>query len=303
VNSLKTYSHLDSARKIPSDYEVASTDLLYYLRRGFEVETPVMDWYKTYQQKSPLKCSDWERFSDPRATTYSSYVTLQNQKEIFTSQLFDTVGAGGKESLPPHWKGEVLHTAGCLRFLFHGLQMVAAYVGQMAPSSKITIVCAFQAADELRRVNHFSYKLAMAGGLQAQDEVKRIWMADPAWQPLRRLVEELLVVYDWGEAFAALNLAVKPKIDVLLEKFRAFAKANDRHSFAEIIGSQLEDSKWHMTWSQALKEVLIKDNRENETILARWVQNWEEKAAGAVNDVVNGWTLKESHEHSSIDAN
>ena len=38
------------------------------------------------------------------------------------------------------------------------------------------------------------------------------------WQPLRLFVERLLVTYDWGEAFVALNLVLKPMIDNLFLK-------------------------------------------------------------------------------------
>ena len=48
-----------------------------------------------------------------------------------------------------------------LRYLYHGLQMLAAYVGQMAPSGRITIAAALQAADEMRRVQRIAYRMAM----------------------------------------------------------------------------------------------------------------------------------------------
>ena len=39
--------------------------------------------------------------------------------------------------------------------------MLAAYVGQMAPSGRITIACALQAADEMRRVHRLAYRMAL----------------------------------------------------------------------------------------------------------------------------------------------
>ena len=47
-----------------------------------------------------------------------------------------------------------------LRFLCHGLQMVAAYVGQMAPSGRIAVAALFQCGDEIRRIQRFAYRLA-----------------------------------------------------------------------------------------------------------------------------------------------
>ena len=37
--------------------------------------------------------------------------------------------------------------------------MLAAYIGKMAPSSRITIAASFQAADEMRRVQRLAYRM------------------------------------------------------------------------------------------------------------------------------------------------
>ena len=39
------------------------------------------------------------------------------------------------------------------------------------------------------------------------------WENDAAWQGFRRLMERVLVAYDWGESFVALNLVAKPALD------------------------------------------------------------------------------------------
>ena len=51
-----------------------------------------------------------------------------------------------------------------LRYPVHGLQMLAAYVAQMAPASRVTNCAAFQSADELRRVQRLAYRTAQLGG-------------------------------------------------------------------------------------------------------------------------------------------
>src|SRR5437773_2153329 len=68
---LRTYSHLSEARKVPDDYDLSTTALHYYVKRGFEVKTPIQDWYAKYQAGSPLRCSNWDLFADPARTTYT----------------------------------------------------------------------------------------------------------------------------------------------------------------------------------------------------------------------------------------
>src|SRR5437870_3815533 len=78
----KTYSHLASAKRMPTEYEITTTKLHYYTARGFEVAVPLEAWYRENQTRSPLRCADWDRFVDPRQTTYTKYVALQRDQEV-----------------------------------------------------------------------------------------------------------------------------------------------------------------------------------------------------------------------------
>ncbi len=80
-SGMKTYSHLAEGRRLPSDYELATSRLLYYTRNGFEVALPLEEWYAKYQKGSPLQCTDWERFADPRETTYTTYTAQAHEKK------------------------------------------------------------------------------------------------------------------------------------------------------------------------------------------------------------------------------
>jgi hypothetical protein len=74
-----------------------------------------------------------------------------------------------------------------LRYPGHGLQMVAFYIGQMAPSGWIVITAALQAADEMRRVQRIAYRVRQLQQLHhgfATDSRAR-WQNDTMWQPLR----------------------------------------------------------------------------------------------------------------------
>src|SRR4051812_43627663 len=86
----KTYWHLRDAGRLPSEYELVTSRLLYYVGRGFEVDVPLAQWYRQYQQDSPFSCSDWELFGDPRQTTYARYTSLQHDREVFVDGLLQS---------------------------------------------------------------------------------------------------------------------------------------------------------------------------------------------------------------------
>src|SRR5262249_10188922 len=54
--------------------------------------------------------------------------------------------------LSPRWLQVLSRVVAPFRYPGHGFQMVASHIGQMAPSGRIVITAALQAADEMRRV-------------------------------------------------------------------------------------------------------------------------------------------------------
>jgi toluene monooxygenase system protein E len=177
-----------------------------------------------------------------------------------------------------------------LRFAFHGLQMIAAYVAQMAPGGRVVVAALLQAADEMRRVQCVAYRLgqlrrgqpAFAG---VDEESRALWQRHPGWQPLRRLIERLLVTYDWGEALVALNVCAKPVLDeVTMVELPAAARDRGDYLLGEIFFSLAADCRWHRAWTSALLAVAVADRPENAAAVERWSAAWkpavDEAAAG-----------------------
>lgn len=257
----RTYLPLEQQRRKPSDYEVTTSALLYYPERGFEVETPVGEHYRTHQRGSVLSCSDWEAFEDPAHTTYSSYVAARRDQESFLDRLFGRPARPLAPALQP-----LLGVLSAVRFPLHGLQMTAAYVGALAPSGRISVVAAFQAADELRRVQRVCQWLSRSGRSASELDAlgRELWQQHVAFQPLRRLIEELLVTYDWGQALIALNGVVKPIFDRLwFEQVAAAAARHDDELLAQTMRSLAEDGQWHEAWFVALSKLALVSNVDN----------------------------------------
>lgn len=277
----KTYWHLLDQQRMPSAYEVASSRLLYYPERGFAVRTPASAWYSKYQRGSALHIDDWDKFVDPRQTTYTSYVELLRDREVFVSAL---ERANDDPQPSREWLTHVADVMSVLRYPYHGFAMATAYVGSMAPSGRIVIAAAFQAADEQRCVHRFAQRLAaLQQRLEVPNRGRELWEDAPAWQPLRELVENLLVAYDWGESFAALNLAIKPALDrLVLDELAAAARSKGDSITSGMLRSLAEDAAWHQAWSHALAELAVCERPENEAVIEAWVHPWRSRAHAAI---------------------
>lgn len=293
-SSGRTWSMLGETRRRPSPYEVVTARFHYHFRREpapFELDpgAAINTWYLRYREGSPFQVDDWEGFRDPERLTYRDYVAHQHEREVYLDGVVDRYEAADPfaevTSAWPAVAGELLVP---LRFPLHVLQMVGLYVGQMAPSSFITNVAHFQAADEMRRVQRLAYwtKLladAFSPAYATTAHARSAWEDREEFQPLRRVLEELLVAYDWGEAFAALNLAVKPAVDAAVNtELARLAAANGDGLLAALLTDFERDTRRSVAWSADLVTYATGRAPELRDVVASWVERWAGRAADAV---------------------
>ena len=287
----KTYWHLLQQRRMPTEYEIVTSKLLCYTGEGFtgkrfELDVPLQDWYKRYQQDSPVRCSSWEKFSDPRETTYTKYNEIQRDKEVFVDSILEEIEWNAYDGqLSPRWLHVLSRVIAPFRYPAHGLQMAASYIGQMAPSGRIVITASLQAADEMRRVQRIAYRVRQLqqfyAGFAADSKAR--WQTDSLWQPLRMAIEKLLVCYDWAESFVALNLVLKPLVDELfMSYFSELALREGDYLLGQIFYSLNEDCRWHRDWSKTLIQTVLEDDSQNKNTIQAWIDKWYPVAMQAV---------------------
>lgn len=282
----KTWSLLGDVKRRPSVYEVTAAQFAYHFRREpapFEMspEAPINQWYLKNREGSAFNVEDWEGYRDPAKLTYSEYVTLQHDRETYLDGLIDHHEAvDSVEGLSPEWVSTLTTAVVPLRFPLHILQMAALYVAQMAPTAFIINASNFQAADEMRRVQRLAYLtkwLANAHGeaIASTDATRGAWEKGEAWQPMRKALEELLGVYDWGEAFAALDLVIKPTIDSLVgDSLAALAAENGDELLSLMLAEFHRDAERSKDWSAELVRYAVANDPALADVLSAWVAAW-----------------------------
>ncbi len=155
-------------QEVPLEYELVTVLIsTTTTRMRFELlrpPTPVVAWYYRYREGSPLRAREagWEQFADPRRTTYRGYVQLQDAREDVIDGLLREAAETRRHN--DAWLSFLDRWYAPLRFPVHGLQMLAAYVAQMAPASRITNCATFQAGDEMRRLQRIAYRTVQLRG-------------------------------------------------------------------------------------------------------------------------------------------
>jgi toluene monooxygenase system protein E len=294
MSAQRTYWHLEGRGRVPSAYEIATTKLLYYPDRGFELDTPIARWYERYQRGSRLAAT-FASFADPRALTYASYVAEQNERETFVDRLMLSIDESGYDrQLDPAWVATLAAVLPVLRYPGHGLHMLACYVGQMAPEGRLVVTGAFQAMDELRRIQRIAQRMRQLESAHPGfgADAKTCWQVDAAWQPLRRLVERLLMTYDFGEASVATLLVFKPCFDALfMRHFARLAAERGDRLLLELLSSLDLDCRWHAEWAEAFVLCAGAENPATLVPIREWIDRWWPEVRGALAAVLAAWRL------------
>jgi len=289
----RTWSAFGDIKRRPSEYEIVTHALHYSMREGraapFEANpsSAMNMWMLTYRDESPLQADNWDGFRDPDQYTYREYVTQQDEAEVVIRELCSEFHDRGHDAkLDPAWVNTLRLLFTPSRYPLHGLQMMAAYIGQVAPSSYITNAAAFEAADYVRAVCVVAYRTrelqlahADAGFVTGEQQT---WQTQKEWQPARQVIEEGLVAYDWRESFAALNLVLRPTLEsVLYKAFSQVASENGDELTSLLLANLSDDGERAARWSAALCTYAIAQNPANAAVLNRWVEKWTPKADAA----------------------
>ncbi len=290
----RTWSLLGEVRRRPTPYEVTAARFNYHFRREpapFEMDpqAPFNRFYLEHREGSPFNVPDWEGFRDPARLTYADYVTLQHERETYVDLLTDHHEAvGSVAALDPGWVATLRSLLVPLRFPLHVLQMTSLYVGQMAPTAFIINCSNFQAADEMRRIQRIAYTTRMLAdahdaSLADTATARDPWERDPAWQPLREVLELLLAVRDWGEAFVALDLAVKPVLDELVDgRLSELAERNGDVYLALLLAEFRLDAQRSRAWTAELVRYAVDADPATADVVTGWLGTWVPRADAAV---------------------
>ena len=290
----KTWSLLGDVKRRPGPYEVTAAKFNYHFRRQpapFEMDpTAALNvYYLQHREGSPFNVPDWEGFRDPAKLTYADYVTLQHDRETYLDLLTDHhEAAESVGSLDPAWVASLRELFVPLRFPLHVLQMSSLYVAQMAPTAFIINCSNFQAADEMRRIQRIAYatrRLADAHGddLAHTATAREPWERGPAWQPLREVLELLLAAQDWGEAFVALDLAVKPVVDAVIDTHLSQLASDNSDEYLSLLLAEFDlDARRSRDWTTALVQYALGQDPAMASVVTGWLSTWQPRADRAV---------------------
>lgn len=283
----KTWSELGDLGRKPTDYEIVTHGMNHTmteqpLELGPDVNGNV--WLREHRDNMAFVGVDFEGFRDPDEMTYERYVTRQDEAETFIDGVIERFEADDGDGSSPELVAYQQRTLAPTRYLAHGLQMLSAYVQQLAPSAYVGNCASFQAADLIRRIQRTAERTKMlqlahpdAGFGTGERE---LWEGDDDWQPFRRIVEEAMLVYDWDRALVATQLVIKPLCDLLtLDESATQVRLLGGELDALVLENLALDAARSRRWSAALANHIIAADDGNAGVITGYLNEWLSRAS------------------------
>ena len=282
----QTFAHI--ARRFGEDrpatrYEEATLDL--QPQRGFHYR-PTWDPAHTLYDKSrtAITMADWYQLTDPRQFYYGTY-TISRARMIETvDRNFERVARRGLfDAIDPDWQDLVRFYLIPLRHVEWGANMNACNITDVGCGTTVTQPAIFAAMDRLGMAQIISRLGLALGGAETLALGKDIWMTAPEWQPMRRLVEDSLVIEDWFEQlvmqFFTLDGLLFP---LVYEAFDERGMAHGASGLSLICEFMVDWQRESSRWIDAVLTRAARETTENAALIGRWHTHWQTRALEAL---------------------
>lgn len=266
-----------------------------YQEASFDIESATNFHYRPLWQpdkllndasRTAVVMADWGAISDPRQFYYGAYVQArakmqENAEHDFAFCEKRNLLAG----LNAVQREQIARLLLPLRHAELGANMNNSGIAADGFGTSLTQMHMFTAMDRLATAQYLSRIGLMLedDGLALLASAKQQWLEDPAWQGMRRYVEDTLVVRDWFELTLAQNLVSDGLVYPLL--FQAFDEQLSANGAGQV-GMLTEFMRLWFAESQRWVDALVKtvacESAANRELIEGWIAHWRPRAVQAL---------------------
>lgn len=285
-----TYGHIARrfGDKPASRYQEASYDVEAYMNHHYK---PL--WAPDKEINDPswtaITMEDWHAVKDPRQFYYGAYVQARAKLQDVTENnysFFDKRGLGDK--LPEAVREEVLNALLPMRFAENAGNLNNMYCASRAVTLIVRQAFMYAAMDRLGVAQYVSrIGLMLDGNTGDSLEVaKQAWMDAPQWQPMRRYLEDVMVVSDWFETFVAQAVLLDHySYRVMYHSLEESLTSRGGGDVAMLLEFMQEWFKDASRWVDNALKTVCAENDENKALVNGWVETWRGRAREAMQAV------------------
>lgn len=282
-----TYAHVAQhigEGKTPSRYEEATMGAQpsanFHYRPTWDPEHELFD-----ARRTQVVMSDWYKLRDPRQFYYATWtMTRARQQDAMESNYQFVEQRRLIDKAPDAVLDLACRVLMPLRHVAWGGNMNNAAICAYGYGTAFTAPAMMHGLDHLGAAQYLTRLGLALQGPDALETGRQAWLQDPTWQPLRRYVEDTLVLQDPMELFIAQNVALDAQLYPLI--YTAFV---DDHlamqggtAIAMLTAFMVEWFEESSRWVDAVVKVTAAESDANRQLIAHWVQDWAARAQAAL---------------------
>lgn len=182
--------------------------------------------------------------------------------------------------LPEDIQKQLLRLLVPLRHVELGANMNNSKIAGEAVATTVSQMHIYTAMDRLGIGQYLSRIALMIDGStgKALDESKGYWMDDELWQPMRKLVEDTLVIDDWFELTLVQNILLDGLMYTLvydkMDAWLATQGAEDVSMLTEFMRDWYKES---LRWTNAMIKAVAGESEANRELLQNWIDQWSRR--------------------------
>ncbi|THF55180.1 aromatic/alkene monooxygenase hydroxylase subunit beta [Pseudothauera rhizosphaerae] len=281
-----TFDHLarrfgdkPASRYQEGSYDIQAAENLHY-RPTWDPDQQLYDTGITR-----IVMADWYALKDPRQFYYSTYTLARARQQDTAEANFAFVDSRGLAGMLPDELREIaLKLLVPLRHAAWGANQNNTLICGYGYATVFTQPCMYQAMDNLGIAQYLSRLGLLLGDTEALEAGKEAWLHGAAWQPLRRYVEDTLVLRDPFELFVAQNVALDGLLYPLVYESIVDDWMSARGASAVAMLTQFM-SDWYgetRKWVDAVLKTAAAESEHNRAVLREWISAWSARAAAAL---------------------
>jgi phenol hydroxylase P1 protein len=282
-----TFAHV--ARRIGGDkpatrYQEATYDMQaatnFHYRPAWDEHYGLHD-----SRRTRIEMADWYALLDPRQYYYATYTMARGKMfEQFERSLAFVDKLQAFSVMAPSWLETFSFYLLPLRHYEWGANMNNCKITDEGFGTAITQATMFATMDRLALAQAIS-RIGMAidgGSGESLGAAKRVWLDDDRYQPMRRGVENMLVIEDWFELFVAQNLAFDGIVyPLIFTEFEAKGRFENATAVSLLGETFVEWFAETTRWVDAVIKRAASESPGNAETLSRWFAVWRDRAVEA----------------------
>ncbi len=280
---IRRFGDKQASRYQEGSYDIQAVENLHY-RPTWDPDQALYD-----EGITRIVMQDWYAIKDPRQFYYSTYTLTRARQQETTEANFNFVETRGLgDMLPENLRQIALNVLVPLRHAAWGANMNNTFICGYGYGTTFTQPCMYHATDHLGIAQYLSRLGLLLGDTEALDKGKAAWMEGEAWQPMRRYLEDCLVVRDPFELFVAQNAALDGLLYPLIYERIVDDYLSTQGGSAVAMLCQFMNDWFDETskWIDAVLKTVAAESSANRAQLEIWTAQHSEKAAKAVLPVV-----------------